>query len=143
MSQVPKNALIMHEEIFGPILPIIGIDSTEDAINYVNSKDRPLALYWFGKDKKVLKEIITRTHAGGVCINDTLLHASVENLPFGGIGASGMGSYHGKAGFDAFSHQKPVLDVKPLWGIKKWMGTNLVHPPYGSSIEKIIRRMGK
>jgi coniferyl-aldehyde dehydrogenase len=143
MSQVPKNALIMHEEIFGPILPIIGIDSTEDAINYVNSKDRPLALYWFGKDKKVLNEIITRTHAGGVCINDTLLHASVENLPFGGIGASGMGSYHGKAGFDAFSHQKPVLDVKPLWGIKKWMGTNLVHPPYGSSIEKIIRRMGK
>jgi coniferyl-aldehyde dehydrogenase len=143
MSQVPKNALIMHEEIFGPILPIIGINSTEDAINYVNSKDRPLALYWFGKDKKVLNEIITRTHAGGVCINDTLLHASVESLPFGGIGASGMGSYHGKAGFDTFSHHKPVLDVRPLWGIRRWMGTNLVHPPYGSAVEKIIRRMGK
>jgi coniferyl-aldehyde dehydrogenase len=143
LSDVPEDALIMHEEIFGPILPIVGVNSTEDAINYVNSKDRPLALYWFGKDRKVLKEVMTRTHAGGMCINDTLLHASVDNLPFGGIGASGIGAYHGKVGFDTFSHQKPVLDVKPFWGIRKWMGTNLAHPPYGKAIEKIIRRMGK
>jgi coniferyl-aldehyde dehydrogenase len=74
-------------------------------------------------------------------VNDTLLHAGIENLPFGGIGASGMGSYHGKAGFDTFSHQKPVLEVKGFLGMRKWMGTNLAHPPYGKAIEKLIRKM--
>ena len=143
LHRVSDNALIMNEEIFGPILPIIGISTVEDAINYVNNREHPLALYWFGKDQKVLKEILSRTHAGGVCINDTLLQAGIDNLPFGGIGASGMGSYHGKAGFDTFSHQKPVLEVKSFLGIKKWMGTNLVHPPYGPTIEKIIRRLSK
>jgi coniferyl-aldehyde dehydrogenase len=131
----------MKEEVFGPILPIIGISSVDEAINYVNDRDHPLALYWFGKDKKVLKEILARTHSGGVCVNDTLLHAGIENLPFGGIGASGMGSYHGKAGFDTFSHQKPVLEVKGFLGMRKWMGTNLAHPPYGKAIEKLIRKM--
>lgn len=143
LHRVSDDALIMNEEIFGPILPIIGISTVEDAINYVNNREHPLALYWFGKNQKVLKEILSRTHAGGVCINDTLLQAGIDNLPFGGIGASGMGSYHGKAGFDTFSHQKPVLEVKSFLGIKKWMGTNLVHPPYGPTIEKIIRRLSK
>ena len=143
LHRVSDEALIMNEEIFGPILPIIGISTVEDAINYVNNREHPLALYWFGKNQKVLKEILSRTHAGGVCINDTLLQAGIDNLPFGGIGASGMGSYHGKAGFDTFSHQKPVLEVKSFLGIKKWMGTNLVHPPYGPTIEKIIRRLSK
>jgi coniferyl-aldehyde dehydrogenase len=143
LHRVSDDALIMNEEIFGPILPIIGISTVEDAINYVNNREHPLALYWFGKNQKVLKEILSRTHAGGVCINDTLLQAGIDNLPFGGVGASGMGSYHGKAGFDTFSHQKPVLDVKSFLGIKKWMGTNFVHPPYGPTIEKIIRRLSK
>ena len=141
LSQVSDDSLVMKEEVFGPILPIIGIASVDEAINYVNDRDHPLALYWFGKDKKVLKEILARTHSGGVCVNDTLLHAGVENLPFGGIGASGMGSYHGKAGFDTFSHQKPVLEVKGFLGMRKWMGTNLAHPPYGKAIEKLIRKM--
>ncbi len=141
LSQVSDNSLIMKEEVFGPILPIIGISSVDEAINYVNDRDHPLALYWFGKDKKVLKEILARTHSGGVCVNDTLLHAGIENLPFGGIGASGMGSYHGKAGFDTFSHQKPVLEAKGFLGMRKWMGTNLAHPPYGKAIEKLIRKM--
>jgi len=143
LHQVPDDALVMKEEIFGPILPIISIDSTEDAIEYINSKDRPLALYWFGKDKKIIQEILSRTHSGGVCINDTLLQAAVEDLPFGGIGASGMGSYHGKAGFDTFSHPKSVLEVKSFLGLGRWTGTNLAHPPYGSRIEKIIRKLSK
>jgi coniferyl-aldehyde dehydrogenase len=141
LSQVSHDSLVMKEEVFGPILPIIGISSVDEAIDYVNDRDHPLALYWFGKDKKVLKEILARTHSGGVCVNDTLLHAGIENLPFGGIGASGMGSYHGKAGFDTFSHQKPVLEVKGFLGMRKWMGTNLAHPPYGKAIEKLIRKM--
>jgi coniferyl-aldehyde dehydrogenase len=141
LSQVSDDSLVMKEEVFGPILPIIGISSVDEAIDYVNDRDHPLALYWFGKDKKVLKEILARTHSGGVCVNDTLLHAGIENLPFGGIGASGMGSYHGKAGFDTFSHQKPVLEVKGFLGMRKWMGTNLAHPPYGKAIEKLIRKM--
>lgn len=141
LSQISDDSLVMKEEVFGPILPIIGISSVDEAIDYVNDRDHPLALYWFGKDKKVLKEILARTHSGGVCVNDTLLHAGIENLPFGGIGASGMGSYHGKAGFDTFSHQKPVLEVKGFLGMRKWMGTNLAHPPYGKAIEKLIRKM--
>jgi len=141
LSQVSDDSLVMKEEVFGPILPIIGVSSVDEAIDYVNDRDHPLALYWFGKDKKVLKEILARTHSGGVCVNDTLLHAGIENLPFGGIGASGMGSYHGKAGFDTFSHQKPVLEVKGFLGMRKWMGTNLAHPPYGKAIEKLIRKM--
>jgi len=141
LSQISDDSLVMKEEVFGPILPIIGISLVDEAIDYVNDRDHPLALYWFGKDKKVLKEILARTHSGGVCVNDTLLHAGIENLPFGGIGASGMGSYHGKAGFDTFSHQKPVLEVKGFLGMRKWMGTNLAHPPYGKAIEKLIRKM--
>lgn len=139
LTQVPHNSLIMQEEIFGPILPIIEVADSAAAIEYVQNHERPLALYWFGKNKKQLQTVLEQTHSGGVAINDTLLHITVENLPFGGIGPSGMGAYHGKSGFDTFSHQKSVLHVKGYLGIKAWMGTRLAHPPYGKTVERLIR----
>jgi coniferyl-aldehyde dehydrogenase len=121
---------------------VIGIDSPEEAIEYIQSQERPLAMYWFGKNKKVLHDLLQKTHAGGVTVNDTLLHFTLEELPFGGIGPSGMGNYHGLFGFNTFSHHKPVLETKGFLGIRKWMGTSLAHPPYGKTIERLIRRLG-
>jgi coniferyl-aldehyde dehydrogenase len=139
LTNIPKESQVLEEEIFGPILPIIGVQSTEEMLAYIQEHDRPLALYWFGKDKKVLQQFLEHTHSGGVCINDTILHISVEDLPFGGVGTSGMGSYHGKKGFESFSHMKSILQVKGRFGIRKWMGTALAHPPYGKGIERLIR----
>jgi coniferyl-aldehyde dehydrogenase len=129
----------MQEEIFGPILPIISVKDADEAIDYVNSRPKPLALYWFGKDKKVLHKVLDNTRSGGVTINDTLLHAAVENLPFGGVGASGMGAYHGKTGFETFSHRKSVLEVRGLLGLNLLRGTKLVRPPYGKGVERLLR----
>jgi coniferyl-aldehyde dehydrogenase len=139
LTQVPPHSLIMQEEIFGPLLPIIGVTSEEDAIEFINTKDRPLTIYWFGKDKKILRNLISKTHSGSVTANDTLLQAGIEQLPFGGIGASGMGAYHGQTGFDTFSHLKPVLRVRGLLGIRAWMGSKLAHPPYNKTTERLLR----
>lgn len=139
LSEVAPHSLVMQEEIFGPILPIIGISSEEDAIEFIKSKDRPLSIYWFGKDKKALKHLISNSHSGSVTANDTLIQAGIEQIPFGGIGASGMGSYHGQAGFDTFSHLKPTLQVRGLLGIKAWMGSKFAHPPYNKTTERLLR----
>jgi coniferyl-aldehyde dehydrogenase len=98
----------------------------------------PLAMYWFGKNKAVMNRILNETRSGGVTINDTLLHAAVEDLPFGGIGASGMGAYHGKAGFELFSHRKSVLEVRGFFGLHSLRGTQLARPPYGKSVERLL-----
>jgi coniferyl-aldehyde dehydrogenase len=111
------------------------------AIAYVNNRPNPLALYWCGKDKKNLRRVLEETRSGGVTINDTLLHAAVESLPFGGIGASGMGTYHGKAGFDTFSHHKPILEVRGLLGSSLLKGTNPAHPPYGKKVEGLLKQL--
>lgn len=142
LTNVSANSLIMQEEIFGPILPVIGIKSAAEVIEYIQSHERPLAMYWFGKNKKVLNELLLQTHSGGVTVNDTLLHITLEGLPFGGIGHSGMGHYHGHFGFKTFSHHKPVLETRGFLGIRQWMGTSLAHPPYGKTIERLIRRLG-
>ena len=139
VTQVSPNSLVMQEEIFGPILPIIGVSSEEDAIEFINSKDCPLTIYWFGKNKKALRNLISKTHSGSVTANDTLIQAGIEQMPFGGIGASGMGTYHGQAGFDTFSHLKPTLQVRGLLGIKAWMGSKLAHPPYNKTTERLLR----
>jgi coniferyl-aldehyde dehydrogenase len=139
LTQVPPHSLVMQEEIFGPLLPIIGVSSNDDAIEFINTKDHPLAIYWFGKDKRSLRNLILKTHSGSVTANDTLLQAGVEQIPFGGIGASGMGAYHGQAGFDTFSHLKPVLQVRGLLGIRAWMGSKLAHPPYNKTTERLLR----
>lgn len=139
LENVAIDSLIMQEEIFGPILPIISVKDADEAIDYVNSRPKPLALYWFGEDKKVLHKVLDNTRSGGVTINDTLLHAAVENLPFGGVGASGMGAYHGKTGFETFSHRKSVLEVRGLLGLNLLRGTKLVRPPYGKGVERLLR----
>jgi coniferyl-aldehyde dehydrogenase len=141
LIDVPAQARVLHEEIFGPILPIVTVADTAAAIAYINSRPHPLALYWFGKDKKNLQRVLEETRSGGVTINDTLLHAAIESLPFGGIGASGMGSYNGKTGFDTFSHAKPILEVRGLLGSNLLKGTKPVHPPYGKKAERLIRRL--
>lgn len=106
----PKpDSRLMQEEIFGPILPIIEVSSVDEAINEVNSREKPLALYAFSNDDKVLDRIIANTSSGSVCTNDTVLFMTNPELPFGGVGNSGMGVYHGQAGFDTFSHLKTVM----------------------------------
>ncbi|KAK4481307.1 hypothetical protein RD792_012192 [Penstemon davidsonii] len=105
----PDDSLIMNEEIFGPLLPILTVDKIEDSIGRINSKEKPLAAYLFTNDKKLEEEFIKNVSAGGMAINDTVLHLAVNSLPFGGVGESGYGAYHGKFSFDAFSHKKAVL----------------------------------
>ena len=100
---------LMKEEIFGPILPIITVDNMEAGIKFVNSRPKPLALYAFSDKDDVLDNIISKTSSGSVCTNDTMLFMTNPELPFGGVGNSGMGSYHGQAGFDTFSHIKTVM----------------------------------
>jgi coniferyl-aldehyde dehydrogenase len=139
LFNVSEDARIMQEEVFGPILPILAINDVDSTIRYINERPKPLAMYWFGKDKKVMQRILNETRSGGVTINDTLLHAAVEDLPFGGIGASGMGAYHGKAGFEAFSHRRSVLEVRGFFGLPFLRGTKLARPPYGRGVERLLR----
>lgn len=141
LIDVPSEARVLHEEIFGPILPIVNVNNVSAAIEYINSKANSLAIYWFGKDKNNMQRVLEETRSGGVTINDVLLHATVESLPFGGVGASGMGSYHGKAGFDTFSHQKPVLEVRGLLGTSLLKGTKPARPPYSKKTERLIKRL--
>ena len=119
----PDSAL-MREEIFGPILPVLRVESLGQAIDFVNARERPLALYPFSDDRASVERILRGTLAGGVTVNDTLVHFGVNALPFGGIGASGMGAYHGRAGFDAMSKQLPIL-----WQPRR-AGSDLLRPPY-------------
>lgn len=114
LDDVLPSSPVMQEEIFGPILPVIVYDSLEEAIAFVNQRPKPLALYFFSRNLQHQNQVLQTTSSGGVCINDILLHLTVPELPFGGVGQSGMGRYHGKASFDTFSHQKSVLS-KPFW----------------------------
>ncbi len=125
------DARVMQEEIFGPILPIRSVRSVDEAIDYVNAHDRPLALYPFSHDRAEVEKILRSTLAGGVTVNDTVLHFGINALPFGGIGPSGMGAYHGRAGFDAFSKALPIL-----WQSRR-AGSDLLKPPY-SRVQRFI-----
>ncbi|AUH35430.1 coniferyl aldehyde dehydrogenase [Paracoccus tegillarcae] len=107
----PEDNLLLTEEIFGPILPIIGYETLDEVAEYINARDRPLALYAFGKDKRQLKGILDRSISGGVTLNGTMLHAAQESMSFGGVGASGIGGYHGHAGFKRFSHARSVHKI--------------------------------
>ena len=131
IDEVSPDFPIMEDEIFGPILPILEYDRLEEAIAFINERPRPLALYLFSNDKKQQKIIVQKTISGGVCINHTIMHLGVLDLPFGGVGNSGMGSYHGKASFDTFSHQKSVLKRS------FFLGTDLLFPPYKDKLKWI------
>ena len=114
LTDVDMKSEIMREEIFGPLLPVIPVKSIEEAITFVNSRPKPLALYVFSKTSSVQKKVTRATTSGGVCVNDTLFHIANPYLPFGGVGPSGMGAYHGEHGFQTFSHSKAIL-TKPTW----------------------------
>jgi coniferyl-aldehyde dehydrogenase len=129
---------VMQEEIFGPVLPIITYRTLDDAIRFVNARPRPLALYYFDYDAGRARDVLSRTTSGGACVNETNLHFGVEDLPFGGVGASGIGSYHGPEGFETFSHKKAVLVQS------RFNATGLIAPPYGEKIERLMKLlMGK
>lgn len=113
IDDVEPSFSIMQEEIFGPILPVMTFEDVEEAINYVNKQEKPLAFYYFGNNKKA-KEVLFKTTSGGACINDTIMHVANHNLPFGGVGNSGMGKYHGKESFLAFSNSRAVVST-PTW----------------------------
>ncbi|PDQ22493.1 coniferyl aldehyde dehydrogenase [Mesorhizobium sanjuanii] len=127
---------LMREEIFGPVLPIIEYARIDDAIDHVNRAERPLALYWFGRDRGNRQRIMRETIAGGVTINDCMLHLVQERQPFGGVGASGMGVYHGEWGFRTFSKEKPIFIQSRL------SAGGLLRPPYGKTFERAFRLLG-
>ena len=113
LADVSPTSPVMQEEIFGPVLPMITFDKREEVVHFVTEREKPLAFYYFGKEDKAWK-MIRHTSSGGACINDTIMHIANENLPFGGVGNSGMGSYHGRLSFDAFSHRRAVV-ITPSW----------------------------
>jgi coniferyl-aldehyde dehydrogenase len=134
---VGDDAAIMREEIFGPLLPVIAYDELDDAIRYVNQRDRPLALYWFGDSAAHRDRVLHRTIAGGVTVNGCLTHFVQEHQPFGGVGASGMGAYHGEYGFRTFSKEKPVYYQSRVGLLP------LLLPPYGKPLDAVLAWFGR
>ena len=128
---------LMAEEIFGPILPVLGVDGPAEAKAFIATRPKPLALYVFAERGDVIDDIIATTTSGGVCVNQTLMHLLPSDLPFGGVGDSGSGAYHGKSGFDAFSHRKSVLRKPTRPDLK------LLYPPYSRVVERIVRRLAR
>ena len=126
----------MQEEIFGPILPVKTYEKFEETIDYVNKKDRPLGLYYFGSNNDELNTVIEKTTSGGVTINDVIFQFAMHDLPFGGVGPSGMGSYHGYDGFKNFSHKRSVLKGQNVLDAGK-----MVTAPFNETTEKNIKRL--
>ncbi|WBU61662.1 coniferyl aldehyde dehydrogenase [Paracoccus albus] len=135
LLNVTEEMKVMQQEIFGPILPVITYRSIEEAIAYVNARPRPLALYYFGDDDAARQKVLTRTVSGNVGINNTLMHYVQDDLPFGGVGASGIGAYHGVEGFRAFSH------AKGIYSQHKWNAANLIRAPFGKLADAALRFM--
>jgi len=125
--------LVMKEEIFGPILPVVTYQKLDEAIAYVNDHPRPLALYFFSHDKAATDRVLAETVSGGVTVNETMLHIAQDDVPFGGVGPSGMGHYHAREGFDSFSKKKPVFRQARL------NSTGLLRPPYGKTVERLLK----
>ena len=132
LDNVTFDDAVMQEEIFGPVLPVIAIDRAEEAIEIINSRQRPLALYVFTGDRRIAKKITTECAFGGGCINDTIIHLATSSMGFGGMGESGMGQYHGKTGFDAFSHYKSIVDKKT------WIDVGMRYRPYTAFGGKLV-----
>ncbi len=133
VSGVTPDMKIMQEEIFGPVLPVTACETAAEAIDYINAHDRPLALYWFGKDDVARDEVLARTVSGGVTVNDCLFHFVQANQPMGGVGASGIGAYHGEWGFQALSKMKPIFYRSPFNRLAD------LYPPYGGKIARLIK----
>lgn len=126
---------IMQNEIFGPILPIIPYDRLEDAVAYVNARDRPLALYYFDYDRNRASYVETHTCSGGMCVNDTISHVGIDDLPFGGVGPAGMGRYHAKEGFLTFSNPRAVLEKPKIYPLSFFL------PPFGNAMHQVMKKI--
>jgi len=135
LDNVSPDAKVMQDEIFGPIMPVMTVPNVDAAIRFINARPKPLALYHFSGDKRISERVLTRTSSGGACINHCLMHLTVPELPFGGVGESGMGAYHGKGSFDTFSHRKSVLS-RPFV-----MDPPVAYPPYTDFKEKVMKRL--
>ena len=136
LTNIKENSKILEEDIFGPIFPVYEFEDITKVIEYVNSKERPLALYYFSEDKNKIETVLSSTTSGGVTINDTIIHVSSTHIPFGGVGNSGMGNYHGKASFDTFTHKKSVVKRSTL------MEFPFRFPPYKDKL-KLIKKLMK
>ena len=132
MDGVTFADAVMQEEIFGPVLPVLTYDSLEQAVKTIQALPHPLALYLFTRDKKAVRYVTSRCGFGGGCINDTIIHLATNEMGFGGFGESGMGSYHGKAGFETFSHSKSIVDKK------LWLDLPMRYQPYQKLYDKLI-----
>ena len=134
LVDVDQNSAVMQEEIFGPILPVLEVGSIDEAIGFVNSRPHPLALYVFAQDNSVNEKVVAETTSGGVTVNGTIMHMTGPYLPFGGIGESGMGAYHGQSGVDVFQHLKPVLKRSTM------LDAPLAYPPYTKRKFSILKK---
>jgi aldehyde dehydrogenase (NAD+) len=123
----------MQEEIFGPVLPVLKYKNIDSVIEEINSKGKPLSFYVFSSDQSLQNRLLTECSFGGACVNDCIVHLANPNLPFGGVGESGMGSYHGKSSFEIFTHKKSVLR-KPFWG-----DASMRYPPYTPKKMKLLK----
>jgi coniferyl-aldehyde dehydrogenase len=135
LTGVNDGMQVMQDEIFGPLLPLVPYDHLDDALAYINQRPRPLALYYFGYDRGEQQHVLQHSHSGGVCLNDTLLHVAQDDLPFGGVGPSGMGHYHGHEGFQTFSKAKAVLAKQRL------NAARLIYPPYGKALQRLVYKL--
>lgn len=133
LADVSDSMRVMQEEIFGPLLPLVPYDTLDEALAYIGAHPHPLALYLFDDDRTTIDKVLAGTRAGGVSINDTILHIAQHHLPFGGVGASGMGAYHGEDGFRTFSHMKPVFHQA------RWNSSGLMNPPYGATFRRLLK----
>lgn len=133
LTDVAADADVMREEIFGPLLPLVPYDTLDEALDYIAARPHPLSLYLFETDGATARQVLQRTQAGGVSLNDTLYHIAQHHLPFGGVGPSGMGAYHGEAGFRTFSKMKPVFRQS------RFAATALLNPPYGARFRRMLK----
>jgi len=124
---------VMQQEIFGPLLPLLAYETLDDALTYIAEHPRPLALYLFDDNRATIDRVLWRTQAGGITVNDTIVHIAQHSLPFGGVGASGMGVYHGEAGFRTFSRMQPVLRQARINAL------GLFNPPYGKTFARLLK----
>lgn len=132
MDNVTYDDAVMGEEIFGPIMPILTFDSFDNLVDELKDKDKPLALYIFSSNKKHIKRVTAELSYGGGCVNDVVIHLATSEMAFGGVGESGMGGYHGKDGFDAFSHYKSIVDKKT------WMDLPMRYQPFKSKLYEAL-----
>jgi aldehyde dehydrogenase (NAD+) len=135
VAGLDEESSLMEEEIFGPLLPVLAVDSVDEAVEVVNRRDKPLALYVFSQSREVSHRVLVATSSGGACVNHALMHLAVPELPFGGVGESGMGAYHGRRGFETFSHMRSVLErpTRP--------DPSIAYPPYGRLKARLLRRL--